>query len=59
LNLGKQVNNLKDWLYEKGTSNKWSNNAKGITKGWFNSPIQDRCITRDLKWGIPVPLPGY
>lgn len=34
---------------------KWSNNAKGITKGWINSSLQDRCITRDLKWGVPVP----
>lgn len=38
---------------------KWSNNAKGITKGWFSLPMQERCITRDLKWGVPVPLPNF
>lgn len=30
-----------------------------MTKGWFNLPPHDRCITRDLKWGVPVPLPDY
>jgi methionyl-tRNA synthetase len=37
----------------------WTNNAKGVTRSWLNSPAEDRCITRDLKWGVPVPLPGY
>ena len=37
----------------------WSKNAKGITKGWLNGKIQDRCITRDLKWGVGVPLKGF
>ncbi len=37
----------------------WSNNARGVTKGWFNNEIPDRCITRDLKWGVPVPVAGF
>jgi methionyl-tRNA synthetase len=35
--------------------NYWSNNAKGVTKAWINGNMQDRCITRNLKWGVPVP----
>ena len=37
----------------------WSSNAKNITKGWLADGLKPRCITRDLKWGIPVPLEGY
>ncbi len=28
-------------------------------QGWIRSGLKPRCITRDLKWGVPVPLPGY
>ena len=38
------------WLHTSG----WSNVANGITKSWLGN-IQDRCITRDLEWGTPVP----
>ena len=33
----------------------WSNNAQKITQSWLSSGIKPRCITRDLKWGTPVP----
>lgn len=33
----------------------WSNNAKAVTKAWLNTGLQNRCITRDLTWGVPVP----
>jgi methionyl-tRNA synthetase len=33
----------------------WSNNARAVTKGWLDGGLQDRCITRDIKWGVPVP----
>jgi methionyl-tRNA synthetase len=36
-----------------------TNNAKGITKSWLtdkkNNKLHSRCITRDLKWGVPIP----
>ena len=39
--------------YEKGT---WTNNARFITRSWLRDGLKPRCITRDLKWGTPVPL---
>jgi methionyl-tRNA synthetase len=34
-------------------------NAQQITQGWLDGGLERRCITRDLKWGVPVPLPGW
>jgi len=45
-------NELESW-WMKNESN-WTNVANGITKSWLND-LQDRCITRDLEWGTPVP----
>lgn len=41
------------------SSNGWSHNARVITKAWLKDGLRPRCITRDLKWGIPVPLDNY
>ena len=30
-----------------------------VTNAWMRDGLKQRCITRDLKWGIPVPLEGY
>lgn len=30
-----------------------------VTAAWMRDGLKQRCITRDLKWGIPVPLEGY
>lgn len=30
-----------------------------ITKSWFKDGLRPRCITRDLKWGVKVPLEEY
>jgi len=32
---------------------------KKLAKGWLNLGINARCITRNLKWGVPVPIKGY
>lgn len=37
----------------------WSKNGRIITESWLKEGLKDRGITRDLKWGVPVPLPGY
>lgn len=37
----------------------WTHNARVITKAWLKEGLKSRCITRDLKWGVPVPLEGF
>lgn len=47
---------LKEWLVE-GHANDWKTNVYGQCKSWIDQGLQPRSITRDLDWGIPVPLP--
>ena len=37
----------------------WPPVVLGIARGWLGAELRDRCITRDLDWGIPVPRPGF
>lgn len=37
----------------------WSANCKAATDAWLKGGLKERCITRDLKWGTPVPLEGF
>ena len=41
------------------SSQEWTKNARAIAQSWLDKGLQPRCITRDLKWGTPVPLDGY
>ncbi|KAK3106651.1 hypothetical protein FSP39_024573 [Pinctada imbricata] len=45
-----------DEVFKNGT---WTHNAKVITNSWIRDGLKPRCISRDLKWGTPVPLEGY
>ncbi len=47
---------LKDWLIV-GHKDDWKTNVYGQCKSWIDQGLQPRSITRDLDWGIPVPLP--
>ena len=44
---------LKSWLEDK---NQWKANVKEFTRGWLDEGLKPRAITRDLDWGVPVPL---
>jgi methionyl-tRNA synthetase len=35
----------------------WKSNVREFCSGWFQEGLTDRPITRDIDWGIPVPLP--
>ena len=48
---------LKEWV--ESVDSQWSTVAKVVTKPWLRDGLKPRCITRDLKWGIPVPLDGF
>jgi methionyl-tRNA synthetase len=45
---------LEDWQAGKP---EWKDNVREFSSGWFKEGLTDRCITRDIDWGIPVPLP--
>jgi methionyl-tRNA synthetase len=47
---------LVEWI---DSHNNWSANAKTFSISWLHEGLEPRCITRDLKWGIPVPLKGW
>lgn len=57
LNLPKIEPTLKAWV--ESTDQGWTNNARVITRAWLKEGLKSRCITRDLKWGIPVPLKDF
>ncbi|MBD3191434.1 MAG: methionine--tRNA ligase [Candidatus Heimdallarchaeota archaeon] len=37
----------------------WPKTAQSIAKSWLKEGLRPRCISRDLEWGIPIPLEGY
>lgn len=37
----------------------WAANAVAQTRGWLNKGLEARAMTRDLQWGVPVPLKGW
>lgn len=47
---------VRDWL---STRRDWPPLVQSIARKWLDEGLQDRCITRDLSWGIPVPKPGF
>jgi methionyl-tRNA synthetase len=38
---------------------KWTPNSISVTQAWLKEGLRNRCITRDLKWGTPVPMDGF
>jgi len=45
---------LKEWILEG--HKEWKPNVYGQCKSWIDSGLQHRAVTRDLEWGVPVPL---
>ena len=48
---------LKEWILE-GHKNDWKPNVLGQVKSWIDDGLRPRAVTRDLDWGIPVPVEG-
>jgi methionyl-tRNA synthetase len=48
---------LKEWILE-GHKSDWKPNVYGQCKSWIDEGLKPRAVTRDLDWGIPVPVPG-
>ncbi len=50
---------LQTWMSEASVRGRWARNAIQMTQAWIRDGLRERAITRDLKWGIPVPLAGF
>ncbi|GJN20536.1 hypothetical protein PR202_gb07927 [Eleusine coracana subsp. coracana] len=50
---------LEKYIDEVSGTGSWSQNAVHTTNAWLQEGLKPRCITRDLKWGVPVPHEKY
>ncbi len=56
LPLGDYQEQFEEWL---DTRQNWKPNVMGQVKSWLNEGLSDRAMTRDLTWGVPVPVEGF
>ena len=47
---------LREWILEG--HKEWRSNVYGQVKSWLDGGLQPRAVTRDLDWGVPVPVEG-
>lgn len=47
---------LQAWVSQQ---HHWRRNVLNTTLGWLNEGLKDRAITRDISWGVPVPVEGF
>jgi methionyl-tRNA synthetase len=47
---------LVEWVSKQ---DHWRANVRNFTRGYLNEGLRDRAITRDLEWGVPVPIEGF
>ena len=57
LALDKDEEWLRQWILE-GHKNDWKTNVYGQCKSWIDAGLQPRAVTRDLDWGVKVPIEG-
>ena len=56
LALSKFESKLLDWMKDK---KHWKSNVLKFTNNWLKGGLNDRAVTRDLTWGVPVPVSGF
>jgi methionyl-tRNA synthetase len=57
--LGDFQERLQAYIRERDTRDGWKPNVLAYCNSWFKDGLTDRAYTRDLNWGVKVPLPGY
>jgi methionyl-tRNA synthetase len=57
--LGDYQERLERYLREVSEKEEWKENVLNYCRGWFSKGLQDRAVTRDLDWGVSIPIPGY
>lgn len=58
LDLKKLESQIVDFIDTSSKEGNWSSNSISISKGWIKSGLRPRCMTRDLNWGVKVPVEG-
>ncbi|MEA2055849.1 MAG: methionine--tRNA ligase, partial [Candidatus Thermoplasmatota archaeon] len=56
LALSKFESKLLDWISDK---KHWKSSVMNFTQNWLKNGLKDKAITRDMKWGIKVPVEGF
>lgn len=57
LELSKLEPRIRDW-FNHVDSDRWRPNTLGLTRDWLERGLEDRAITRDIEWGVAVPVSG-
>jgi len=57
--LGKYQERLEAYIAAADARDGWKQNVLQYCQGWFKEGLQDRAVTRDLDWGVKIPLPGF
>ncbi len=57
--LGDFQQELEHYVDQRNERDGWKENVLQYCRSWFKEGLQDRAVTRDLTWGVPVPLEGY
>jgi methionyl-tRNA synthetase len=57
--LGNYQKRLESYIAERDKRDGWKDNVLRYCEGWFKDGLKDRAVTRDLNWGVHVPVAGY
>lgn len=57
--LGRYQERLQAYIRERHERDGWKENVLRYCESWFKEGLEDRAVTRDLSWGVPVPVPAY
>ncbi len=57
LDLPKFSDRLQAWV--DASESRWRPAVSAFVQGWLREGLKPRAITRDIDWGVPIPLPGY
>ena len=57
--LGAYQARLEEYVQKSDEADGWKENVLQYCRGWFKEGLEDRAVTRDLNWGVKIPLPGY
>lgn len=57
--LGNYQKRLESYIEERSKRDGWKENVLRYCGSWFKEGLEDRAVTRDLPWGVPVPAEGF